>query len=188
MGLNPRGHGFFGQEDANSVSLLAVGGDIEDEFCRWGFRLIGKCGALAHEVVLIDVSLSAVVGLQAAHGTIRRHANNINRRRSYSIGQAVSQKQRPARLPFRGGLEPDDQFAPGSGAIHKIVRFRAPAGMGKAQIGSARDRVKLEDQFRSNPFRPGFYQPLATRRSLVEHWLETVERCALEEAEFDSVW
>jgi hypothetical protein len=54
------------QEDAYRISQLAIGGYVEDEFRSWRFRIIGQRGSLADELILVDVSLSARIGLKPA--------------------------------------------------------------------------------------------------------------------------
>lgn len=63
VGCSPRRYRFFRQEDTDGISQLAIRGDVEDEFRRGGLRIVGKRGALADEIVLVDVALSARVGL-----------------------------------------------------------------------------------------------------------------------------
>src|SRR5580700_508198 len=70
VSCGPRRHRFFWKEHADGVGQLAIGSDVENEFRRRGFGIFGKRRALSHEVVLVDVSLSAGVGLQAADGLV----------------------------------------------------------------------------------------------------------------------
>jgi hypothetical protein len=70
VSLYPRAHRLLGEENADGISELAVGSDVKDKFRRGRFRIVGDGGALAHEVVLVDISLRAGVSLQAADGLI----------------------------------------------------------------------------------------------------------------------
>ena len=59
---------FLWKEYTDSEGQFAVRGDIEDEFGRGRFRVVGQRGTLADEIVLIDKSLSSGVRLHAADG------------------------------------------------------------------------------------------------------------------------
>ena len=72
MRLHPLGNRYFREEDADSKSQLAVGGDIENKFGSGSFGVVPQGGALADKVILIDVSLGAGIGLQATD-CHRRH-------------------------------------------------------------------------------------------------------------------
>jgi hypothetical protein len=60
--------GFLGQEDADRIGNLAVGGDIEDELGGWRFGIVGDGVAFPYEVVLVNVSLGPGVGFETANG------------------------------------------------------------------------------------------------------------------------
>ena len=62
----PSAHGFGLKENADRESRLAIGSYIENEFAGRSLHSIGQRGALSHKVVLIDVTLTTGIGLQAA--------------------------------------------------------------------------------------------------------------------------
>ena len=72
---SPHCHGLIPQKNADSISQLAIRSNIENKFRRRSLGIVGKRRTLPHKVVLINVPLSAGVGLQAANGLIGVHAD-----------------------------------------------------------------------------------------------------------------
>ena len=63
MNFHPRFHRFCREEDTYSIGQLAIRSDVKNEFRSGGLWIVGESGTLAHEVVLIDIPLSAGIGL-----------------------------------------------------------------------------------------------------------------------------
>jgi hypothetical protein len=63
MGCAPGIAGRVGEKDAHGIRQLAVGGDIEDEFGGWSFRIVGERGTFSNVVVLVDLALGTGIGL-----------------------------------------------------------------------------------------------------------------------------
>src|ERR1700721_2332915 len=78
MGLHPLVYRFCGEKNTHRIGQLSVGGYVKDEFCSGSFGIVGERGALTDKVILIDISLSASIGLEAAD----RHPDIMNRSES----------------------------------------------------------------------------------------------------------
>jgi hypothetical protein len=83
MGLRPLGYRLCRKENTYRVGQLSIGGHVKDEFCSWSFRIVAEGSTLANKIVLIDVPLSASIGLEAAD----RHADIMNGRRAFVVGR-----------------------------------------------------------------------------------------------------
>src|ERR1700722_14566767 len=83
MGLHPLVYRFCREKNTYRVGQLSVGGYVKDEFCSGSFGIVGERGALTDKVVLIDISLSASIGLEAAD----RHPDIMNGRGAFVVGR-----------------------------------------------------------------------------------------------------
>jgi hypothetical protein len=83
MGLPPLGYRLCRKENTYRIGQLAIGSNVEDEFCCGRFRIVAEGSTLTDEIVLIDVPLSASISLEAAD----RHADIMNGRRAFVVGR-----------------------------------------------------------------------------------------------------
>src|SRR5690348_11453666 len=87
----------------------------------------------------------------AAVKRIRFMTSIMPKKKRELVGHAVGGEERAGRFAFSGGLQAEHQSAPGRIAAHKIIRFRLPIGVRKADHGLPIIIFQLKDDPRAVP-------------------------------------